>query len=241
MKKVNLTLTLLILMGLVMTVVPGLQVNAAGARQRSFSEWLTAQGTFVNPGNCASLVTGWLTPDFATFARADYSGKICDCITANGGPAFNPSFSGSVTERDLPDGTVEIHVIHHFTNTHVVARDQTLPTPPGDPAPAILGYNAAELFAHPELQSAVASGTLQARFILPHPDFPLPNLAEVNLLSISIRFQGSGPLREAFGVAEGTPGKVIANQTGLFNIPGQGNGVADGFPAELINVFKAGN
>jgi hypothetical protein len=240
-KKVNLTLTLIVLMGLFMTVLPGLQVNAASARQRSFSEWLAAQGTFVNPANCASLVTGWLTRDLATFARADYSGKICDCITANGGPTFNPSFSGTVTERDLPDGTVEIQVVHHFTNTHVVARDQTLPTPPGAPAPAIIGYNAGELFGHPDLQSAVASGTLQAKFILPHPDFPLPNLAEVSTLSISIRFQGSGPLREAFGVTEGTPGKVIVNQTGLFDIPGHGNGVADGFPVESINVFRVGN
>jgi hypothetical protein len=238
MKKVNLTVTVLVLIGLVMTVLPSVQVKAAGARQRSFSEWLTAQGAFVNPGNCASLVFGWLTPDFATFARADYSGKIGDCITANGGPAFNPEFSGSVTERDLPDGTAEIHVIHHFTNTYVVARDQSQG---GNPAPAILGYNGAELFGHPELQSAVASGTLQARFILPHPGFPLPNLAEVNTLSLSIRFHGSGPLREAFGVAEGTPGRVLVSQTGLFDIPGQGNGVADGFPAELVRVFQAGN
>ena len=238
MKRANLTVTGLVLIGLIMTVLPGLQVNAAGARQRSFSEWLTAQGTFVDPANCASFVFGWLTPDFATFARADYSGKICDCITNNGGPVFSPGFSGTVTERDLPDGTAEIHVIHHFTNTYVVARDSQQP---GNPSPAILGYNPVELFGHPELQSAVASGTFQARFILPHPGFPLPNLAEVNTLSVSIRFQGSGPLRSTFGVAEGTPGKVIVNQIGLFNIPGQGNGVADGFPAELINVFQSGN
>jgi hypothetical protein len=236
MKKVNSTLTIFVLMGLLMTVLPSLQVKAAGSRQRPFSDWLSAQGN-VNPGNCASTVTGWLTADFATFARADYSGKICDCITANGGPVFTPEFSGTVTERDLPDGTVEILVIHHFTNTHVVARDQTLG---GNPAPAILGYNATELFGHPELQSAVASGTIKVKFIIAHPGDPLPDLATINFLSVSARYQGSGPLRAAFGAAEGTPGKLLVSQTGLFNIPGQGDGVADSYPAELVRVFKAG-
>jgi hypothetical protein len=238
MKKANVTITLLVLIGLVMTVLPGLQVNAAGARQRPFSDWLSAQGSALNPGNCASSVLGWLTPDFATFARADYSGKIGDCITNNGGPVFTPEFRGTVTERDLPDGTAEIQVVHHFTNTYVVARDNTQP---GNPAPATLGFNQVELFGHPELPSAVASGVLQVKFIIAHPGDPLPDLSTINVLSLSTRFQGSGPLRAAFGVAEGTPGRLLVNQTGLFNIPGQGNGVADSFPAELVRVYQAGN
>jgi hypothetical protein len=212
--------------------------NAAGTRQRPFSDWLDAQGSVLNANNCASSVLGWLTPDFATFARADYSGKIGECITNNGGPVFNPEFSGTVTERDLPDGRAEILVIHHFANTYVVARDQTLG---GNPAPAILGFNASELFGHPELPSAVASGTIQVKFIIDHPGDPLPDLSTIDFLSLSARFQGSGPLRAAFGVDEGTPGRVIVSQTGLFNIPGQGDGVADSFPAELVRVFRAGN
>jgi len=238
MKKVNLTVIVLVLIGLLMTVLPSLQVNAAGARQRPFSEWLAAQGGAVDPATCASTVVGWLTPDFATFARADYSGKICDCITNGGGPVFQPEFSGTVTERDLPDGTAEINVIQHFANTYVVARDFTQP---GNPAPAILGYNATELFGHPELQSAVASGMIQVKFIIAHPGDPLPGLGSANSLTLSARFQGSGPLRAAFGVDEGTPGKLLVSQTGLFNIPGQGNGVADSFPAELVRVFQAGH
>lgn len=238
MKKINLTLTTFVLMGLLMIGSASVQVNAAGSRQRPFSDWLSAQSSVLNPGNCASTVIAWLTPDLANFARADYSGKICDCITSHGGPVFTPEFSGSVTERDLPDGTAEIQVIHHFTNTYVVARDNAQG---GNPAPAILGYNAAELFGHPELQSAVASGMLQVKFILDHPGDPLPDLATINFLSLSTRFQGSGPLRATFGVDEGTPGKVLVSQTGLFDIPGHGDGVADSFPAELVRVFKAGN
>ena len=237
MNRISFAIRSFVLVGLAMTVLANVHVNADGTRQRPFSEWLAAQGGTVSGINCGSTVFAWLTPDFATFARADYSGKIGECITSNGGPLFNSEFSGTVTERDLPDGTAEILVVHHFTNTHVVVRDNTQP---GVPAPALLGFNAAELAGHPELTSAVGSGILQVRFIIPYPGAALPDLATVNVLSLSARFQGSGPLRAAFGVEEGTPGRALVNQTGLFNIPGQGNGVADSYPAELIRVYRAG-
>src|SRR5215212_3667886 len=110
MKKTNLTPAVFVLMGLLMVGLASVQVNAAGTRQRPFSDWLNVQGSALNPSNCASSVLGWLTPDFAAFARADYSGKICDCIASHGGPVINPEFRGTVTERDLPDGTAEILV-----------------------------------------------------------------------------------------------------------------------------------
>ena len=232
--KLQKTFLLIAALALVASVGVG-HPKAAGTRQRSFSEWLTAQGTFVNPANCASLVSGWATRDFATFARADYSGKIASCITSHGGPVFNPEFSGSVTERDLPDGTAEILVIHRFAGTYAVARDNTQGGIP------ILGYGAVELFGHPELQPGLGSGMMQVKFINPYPGAPLPDVVSINLLSISSRIRGEGPLRAAFGVTEGTPGKFLVSQTGLFNIPGQGDGVADSFPAELVNVFIAGN
>lgn len=238
MKKITSVIKNFVLIGLVMTVLAITQVSAAGTRQRPFSDWLSAQGSTVVPVTCASTVLGWATFDFATFARADYSGKIGNCITNNGGPVFTPEFSGTVTERDLPDGTAEILVIHHFANTYLVARDQTQA---GNPRPAILGYNPAELFGNPGLQSALGSGMIQVRFIIPQPGAPLPDLNTINYLSLSARIRGDGPLRAAFGVEQGTPGKVLVSQTGLFNIPGQGGGVADSFPAELVRVFKTGN
>jgi hypothetical protein len=235
--KLQKTILLVVALALMASVGVG-RPNAAGARQRPFSEWLNAQGSSIDLTTCASSVIGWATRDGATFARADYSGKIGDCITFNGGPEFNPEFSGTVTERDLPDGTAEIQVIHHFTNTYVVARDTSQG---GNPAPAILGFNQFELFDHPELPSALASGMIKVKFIIDHPGAPLPDLNTIDVLSLSTRFQGDGPLRATFGVDEGTPGKVVVSQTGLFNIPGQGNGVADGFPVEFVRVFKAGN
>ncbi len=236
MKKVSLTIKNFLLIALVMTVLAIVQVNA-GTRQRPFSDWLSAQGSFVNPVTCGASIFGWLPPDFTTFALADYSGKIAQCITNHGGPVFNPEFSGTVTERDLADGTAEIHVIHHFTDTYVVARDQTQAG-----SPTILGYRAAELFGQPNRQSALANGMIQVKFIIAQPGDPLPDLTSIsNVLSLSARIRGEGPLRAAFGVDEGTPGKVMVSQTGLFDIPGRGNGVADSFPAELVRVFKTGN
>ena len=234
MKNSILTIKSIVLISLVITVLSIVQVNAE-TRQRPFSEWLAAQGASFNPVTCGASVFGWLTPDLATFARADYSGKIASCITSHAGPVFNPEFSGSVTERDLPDGTAEILVIHRFAGTYAVARDNTQGGIP------ILGYGAVELFGHPELQPGLANGMMQIKFINPYPGAPLPDVATVNTLSLSARIRGEGPLRAAFGVTEGTPGKFLVSQTGLFNIPGQGDGVADSFPAELVNVFIAGN
>lgn len=230
--------TFLLITALVLVATVGLaHPKAVGTRQRPFSEWLSAQGNITVNATCASTVVAWLTPDFATFARADYAGTIGACITSHGGPEFHPEIGGTVTERDLPDGRAEIVVIHHFKNAYVVARD---PNQPGTPSPAILGYNPGELFGHPELQSALASGVIQVKFIIDQPGDPLPRLFNAISLSVNARFQGSGPLRAAFGVDEGTPGKVVVSQTGLFNTPGQGNGVADSFPAELVHVFKTG-
>ena len=130
-----------------------------------------------------------------------------------------------------------ISVHHFFTDTYVVARDQTQIG-----SPAILGYRSAELFGHPELQSALASGKIEVEFILPYPGAPLPDFTSISsFLSLSARIKGDGPLRAAFGVEEGTSGKLLVSQTGLFNTSGHGKGVADSFPAELVNVFRAGH
>ena len=209
----------------------------AGARQRPFSDWLDAQGSVLNPATCYSpTVFGFMNQEFTTFGFADYSGKIGDCITSHGGPVFNAEFSGSVTERDLPDGTAEILVNEQFTNTFAYALDAT--TPPFGP---LLGYRATSLFGQPDHPVGTASGMLQVKFLIPYPGAPLPDFPDAYLLSVKGRINGEGPLRASFGVPEGTPGKFVVSQTGLFDISGRGRGILDGFPAELVRVFPAGN
>jgi hypothetical protein len=230
----NLQKTLMFAVIVMMAFLTTVQVNA-GTRQRPFSDWINAQGAIYNPNTCFRSVFGWATPDFTTFALADYSGKLGACVTAHGGPVFHPEFRGNVTERDLPDGTAEILVNEQFTNTYAYAIDTS-----SFPIRPLLGSPQYEYTGGPK-PTAVASGMIQVKFIIPYPGAPLPDLADTFLLSISGRINGDGPLRAAFGVPEGTPGKFIVSQTGLFNIRGRGNGVADGFPAELVKVFKADN
>ena len=152
----------------------------------------------------------------------------------HGGPAINTTVRGTVSERALPDGTAEILVTVNFTNALAWARNY-----PG--GPMTFGYRQSELFGHPELTPGLASGNLQAKFIIAYPGAPLEDLVVYNWSFISFRGIASGPLRAGFGVPEGTPGRLMVSQTGLFDISGQGQGVADGFPAEIVRVFKAGN
>ena len=54
--------------------------------------------------------------------------------------------------------------------------------------------------------------------------------------SISLtRARASGPLRAAFGVADGTPGRFHTTQNGIFMTSG-GGATADGFPVERISL-----
>jgi hypothetical protein len=213
------------------------QANAQGTRQRPFSDFLNAQNTFFNPSLCKGTTLAWAPPDFSALAIVDYTGKTGDCIqNLHNGPALNSRVDGTVNERDLADGTAEITVNVHFRNVFSIARDFN--------QGGFFGYDTTELFNHPELTPGLATGNLMAKFIIAHPGDPLPDIA----FSLGfygdftfVRFGASadGPLR-ADGEAEGTPAKLVISQTGVTG-PGQGHGVADGFPAEIVRVFKKGN
>lgn len=217
------------------------QANAQGTRQRPFSDFLNAQNNFFDPSLCSGPTIAWFTPDFSTLALIDYTGKTGDCIqNVHNGPALNTRVDGTVTERDLADGTAEITVNVHFRNAYSIARDFNQAG-----FPLIFGYYPTELFNHPDLTPGLATGNLLAKFIIAHPGDPLPDIAfSVGLFGeyTFVRFGASadGPLRAAFGEGEGTPGKLVVSQTGVV-IPGQGQGVADGFPAEIVRVFRRGN
>src|SRR5262245_30508879 len=98
------------------------QANAQGARQRPFSDFLNAQNTFFNPNTCSGPTLSFTAPEFSAVAVTDYTGKTGDCIqNLHNGPAFNSRVEGTVTERDLADGTAEITVNVHFRNVFSIA------------------------------------------------------------------------------------------------------------------------
>ena len=57
---------------------------------------------------------------------------------------------------------------------------------------------------------------------------------------LSIKVHAAGTLREAFGVQDGTPGRLTCTQTGLFFTNFQG-ATADGFPVESIDLRVVGS
>jgi hypothetical protein len=83
---------------------------------------------------------------------------------------------------------------------------------------------------------------LTVDFINTAPGAPLPNFRTLvfnpgqgqELQKITFISTAKGPLRAAFDVPTGTPGMAHTTQRGLFDVPGQGNGVDDNFPAEHI-------
>jgi hypothetical protein len=70
---------------------------------------------------------------------------------------------------------------------------------------------------------------------------PAPGQA---LQLLAIRASSSGPLREAFGVPEGTPGRLEVTQTGLIGTAAIANPhsrvALDAFPVEHIIIRATG-
>ena len=140
-------------------------------------------------------------------------------------------------ERPLADGRAEVMVVLHTNNA------LTWVAPNADFA----SLDEDLLFGH--TVGAVMSGAtpglckslLKVTFINSSPGADLPDLLELiafagqDVLSVSMRCNAAGPLREDFGVADGTPGKAITVQVGLF-ATGSSGAVADGFPVEFIKL-----
>jgi hypothetical protein len=207
---------------------PALQadnVAAATTSQRSIMDFVDAQ-TGTIPWAVLPQETGARGDNL--FMVFDYAGVLARRILTLGGPDLGTTFSGTVTEKPLPDGTAEVHVVLHTDNAFAFGR-QTL----------IAG--GAPLFGH--VPAEVAGGAVAAigtcefdlTFINAAPGAPLPDLATFTTTFLRLSFQGraEGPLRAAFGVPDGTPGRGTVVQNFRFGIPA----TADSWPAELI-MFK---
>ncbi len=228
-------------------------VFTASAGPRPLSDFLNTQGStniFVPP---VPDFIGWISalanPPL-NFASVDYAGLAAAWLQQNGGPSLGTQVSGSVNERALPDGRAEVNVNLDFSNalTWVFVFDPNEPIEQVATAPLIFGYRAQDLTANPALTPGLSTGKLQAKFNNTAPGAPLPDLIAFiigtaapgqELLSIKFRSDGLGPLRAPFGVADGTPGKCVVSQTGLFTTAFKG-ATGDGFPAEKVDV-KIGN
>ena len=210
-------------------------------------------GNFV--GNCATGAPPLLfVPPIANFlgfsdpaegysSSVDYAG-LADFWA---GGAFGTSFSGTVIERPLADGRAMVTVLLNTENalTWVVdgadfAND-----------PLLFGSRAPEAAAGAD--SAPGRVHFSLKFINTAPGADLPDVLQLfvfpdpgqEVVSLKSNNQAFGPLREAFGVADGTAGSAHGVQTGLLGNPQCGadspSAVADCFPAERIFLQVMGD
>ena len=221
------------------------------ATQRQITDFLVSQGTFCfdnGAGGCFLFVPpdpnflGWtndLDSPVIRFAGVDYAG-LADAYAAG----HAPEITGSVTERPLAGGHAEVTVLLHTKNANVWVIQLDLN---GDvlaqiaSKPTLFGHRPADVRAG--LKAAIGDTFLKAVFINSAPGAPLPDLLQINgtpdLKFLSFSTHAQGPLTAQFGVPEGTPGRCMIVQTGLFSTQGKGLALQDSFPVEDINLMRA--
>jgi hypothetical protein len=226
------------------SALPGDELTAT----RPFSDFLSAQGStslFFPP---VSDYVGWANNNPQTlFALVDYAGLAATYLQNNGGPTLGTTVSGSVSEHRLTDGRAEVTVVVHAQK----ALSWAVACCTGDIGtdPPQFGYRASDLLADPSLTPGLSSVSMTVRFTNDAPGAPLPDLVDAFILGNAtagqqlkfLRFEssGTGPLRAAFGVPDGTPGLLQVKQTGVLMGSGQG-ALADGFPAERVELRVVG-
>jgi hypothetical protein len=235
--------------------------HGQGAVLRPIEDFVDTQGTFCFPdgmGGCLLFVPpienflGQSDPSNGLLSSVDYAGLADEWI---GGPdgcgeSFGTTFSGSVTETPLADGRAKVHVVLHTRNALTwVTQDDELSNFNN---PLWFGYRAPDV-CDPEQNvevGDVALGhiTMIVEFINAEPGDPLPDLLQLLVAPepgqegpriLFTRARAAGPLRQAFGVADGTPGRFDTTQNGLFTTSG-GGATADGFPVERISLRVVG-
>ncbi|MAE66247.1 MAG: hypothetical protein CMJ18_18405 [Phycisphaeraceae bacterium] len=233
------------------------------ANQRDISEFVDAQGTFCWPdgsGGCVQFVSpienflGWLAPDNDFAASVDYAGLADRYLEDQDAETIGTTFRGSVTERPLADGRAEIHIRLHTNDALSWVADGN----DFGGGNLLMGARGGDLL-NPDGtlnldDAAFGDSTLHAVIVNAKVGDPLPDLmglifdlfvnpqpGEVReIRKISFHASASGPLRAAFGVEEGTPGRLTVGQTNV-DSEGMGKGVEDGFPAELVKLRAVGN
>lgn len=252
----------------IFVIVP---VQAETATTRPISDFVDEQGTYCiggNPRDCFLFVPpvdnyiGWdnirldSNPpprELIRLASVDYAALANAYIErASGGTvSLGTTTDGTIIERRLPDNRAEVTVLLRTRNALVY-----IVRPTADPddidfasGPLLFGVRAPDVLAG--ATPALGESFLQVVFINTAPGAELPDLEQLFFapkpgqepIYISFRVRADGELRTAFGVADGTPGRVEVVQTGLLMTAlntGYKGALEDGFPVELINLNVVG-
>jgi hypothetical protein len=223
----------------------------ASAGQRALTDFTSRQGAWCAAFNdegidCAASHYGACADDEFTFTfplfwsdpKTGFTALIDTLGDLDAAGDAGAIVDGSVSESARPDGLAEVKVVLHSSNAQIRAFDADF-TP-------LFGYNARS--GVPTRGDALA----QIKFSNTAPGAPLPDINQVlscpvpgqALEVISIRARASGPLREAFGVPEGSPGRLEVTQNGLIETSALVNPhsrlAVDAFPAEHVIIRATG-
>jgi hypothetical protein len=224
----------------------GLWVGSASAfadtTHRPISDFLETQGTFCgDPPTCTIFVPP--TPNFVGLTDTvhdrgisfDYAGL--SEIPLEG--ALGTTFSGTISERTLQDGSVIINVHLHTSNAlvYVIPFDPTSNANQFGDNPLIFGTRVADVLdgAAP----ALGDSTFDLQFTNAAPGLPIPDFEQLlfapaqgqTLLSVVFEGTANGQF------ANGATGKVHVIERGILD-NGFHGAVADGFPAEFITLIQ---
>ncbi len=209
-------LSLLLALGLLVAPLASAQTT-----MRPIEDFLAAQ-------TCS---TGWFEPPDGQQLFVDYRNYFGDVL------GLGTTVDGYVKESARKKGGTKINVVLHTHDALTIGWDFD-----GYP---IFGYYPDEVYFGAD--AAFGDSLLTLEFISelppgsPLPDFcPFGSLGPAEITKISFVANADGPLRADFGVPEGTPGKAHTSQQGR-TVPGQGGPHEDGFPAEKVRIWEAGN
>ena len=252
---------------LIAAVATTAAVAVAGTTIRPIEDFLSMQGTSelsLLPPDFDGV--GWdnsvrLRPDEPLLlAWADYAGLANAYAEGE-----EPEFDGTVIERTLKDGRVEVTVLLHSRGVNAWVMELSAPFSFSPPCffpcqvagnPTFFGHRPGEV--RDGMEQALADTFLKVVFINSGPGDPLPDLLplvvcpdlppgtcpegeefvpEVKFLHFSAN--ASGPLTAAFGVEEGTPGRCSIIANGVFVTSGKG-ATAGGYPVANIKLTVVG-
>ena len=213
---------------LVLAIVMAATMAKAKTSTRPIEDFLIAQGTMVNFVPPIPDYLGWVDADVVNFALVDYAGLAAAAIeAAHPGLSLNTTVTGSITEKVLEHGRLEVRIHLQTQNAlawgfEIAAIDETDPLPFLN-TPLAFGYRAQDIIADPSLVEEAAWAHVSFKIEFVHnavPGDPLPDLnqlifnptADQVVTLIDFQATADGPLRVAFGTPEGTPGRLEIEQ-----------------------------
>jgi len=187
-------------------------------------------------GFFSTFPQAWSDPQTGLTAFIDALGELDD-------GSFGTAVDGSIAESPARGGLADVKVLVHTNNALMRAFDANFDI--------VFGHSFGEVLGGAE--PTLGDLALQFTFTNTGPGAPLPDFSQLTSCPLpgqalevySIRARASGPLREAFGVSEGTPGRMEVTQTGLIGtsqiVNPHSRVAVDAYPAEKIIIRATGN